>query len=426
MAKKKIEKPGREFTKRQLSRWQQQKRRQRIIFGSAILVIVAVLAIVGVGVYQGWYVEQYRPLHETVIEVNGTEFDMEYFIEVLEYFRDVQGVPDQYLEMITPQAITTIEDSELMRQAAMELGITVSDEEVDEGLESIGLPPSRVNRDMLRTQMLSTRLLEEYFEQQVPEYAEQRHVMAMFLESESQANEVRDRLEAGEDFATLAGELSLDATTKEAGGDLGWVAEGVLYLKTGSSILEENAFDCELGVLSQPIYEDKAKTLGYWLIEVVSRDDVAERAQVKMILLGSEEEAIEVRDRLEAGEDFATLVSEFSQHDVSKASGGQLEVSSEGMISPTFYDFVFDPETEVGVLSQPIRDEGVSTTGGYWLMEVVDVDSNRLIEEEDRDLLKQSALSQWVEALREDPDNIIQNYLDDEKKQWAIAQVRGG
>ncbi len=51
MAKKKAEKPKRELTKRQLSRWQQQRRRQRIIFGSGILIIVAVLSVVGAGVY---------------------------------------------------------------------------------------------------------------------------------------------------------------------------------------------------------------------------------------------------------------------------------------------------------------------------------------------------------------------------------------
>ncbi|GAG36553.1 unnamed protein product, partial [marine sediment metagenome] len=115
MAKKKVEKPRREVTRRQLSRWQQQKRRQRIILIVGISIIVAVLAVVGVGVYQGWYVPQYQPLHETVIEVNDTEFDMAYFIEVLEYSRDAQGMPDEYLGFIAAGLVRPIQENELVR-----------------------------------------------------------------------------------------------------------------------------------------------------------------------------------------------------------------------------------------------------------------------------------------------------------------------
>jgi len=388
---------------------------------------VAVLAIVGVGVYQGWYVPEYQPLHEVVIEVNDTEFDMAYYIEVLEYYRDAQGLPNEYMTYIAPGAVRTIQENELVRQAAMELGITVGDDEVDEVLESAGFPLNRAYRDMFRRSMLEERLLEEYFEQQVPQFAEQRHVMAMFLESESQADEVIARLEAGEDFAAIAGELSLEGITQTQEGDLGWLPEGVLTLEMGSPLIDEAAFDSDVGVLSQPIYEEtRYKAVGYWLVEVTERDAETGRAWVMMILLSSEEEADEVIARLEAGEDFGALVEEFSQHDASRPTGGLLEIASEGQISSTFYYAIFDPELEVGVLSQPIRDEEVNTSGGYWLVEVVGMDDNRQIEEEDRELLKAGVLADWIEALWDDPDNDIQSYLDEEKIQWAISQVIGG
>ncbi len=195
------------------------------------------------------------------------------------------------------------------------MGFSVSDEEVDKKLNSYDPPLSKDYRDVVRAQMLVSKLSEEYFDQQVPTYAEQRHIMAMFLESESQANEVRARLEAGEDFTQLAGELSLDTTSKEKKGDLGWHPEGVLTLTLGTSLVDEYAFSAEAGALSQPILDEtKTKTVGYWLIKVVSRDEEAKTAQVKVMLLGSEQEANEVRARLEAGEDFATLAKELSQH----------------------------------------------------------------------------------------------------------------
>jgi len=434
MAKKsKVEKPRREVTKRQLSRWQKQKKRQRIIFGLAILVVVAVLSVIGVGVYKGWYVPEYKPLHETVIEVNGTEFDMEYYITMFEYYYYAyyyeEGWPAEYMVYIADDIVEIIEQNELVRQKAMELGVTVSDEELYEALEIEGYDPQIIEkyRDVFRAQMLLERMSDEYFEQQVPQSAEQRHIMAMFLESESQANEVRARLEEGEAFSELAAELSLDETCKEKEGDLGWRPEGVLPFLVESSVLEENAFSCEVGVLSEPIYEEaKTKMVGYWLIEVTERDEETEQAKAKVMLLGSEQEANEVRDRLEEGEDFGELAAEFSQHAASSQNGGEFEVTAKGQVSTVFDGFVFDPELELGSLSQPIRDDEVSTTGGCWLIEVTEADDNRQLDEENRYVLKTDALNQWVEGLMDDPDNNIVSYLDDEKKQWAVSYITGG
>ena len=422
MAKKKAEKPKRELTKRQLSRWQQQKKRRRIILGSGILVIVAALSIVGVGIYNRWYIPEYKPLRETVIEVNDTKFDMDYYIKMLRYYGG--GMPIEQMGFVADEVVKVIERSELMRQGAMALGISVSDKEVDEELKSRDLQLSKDYRDVVRTQMLVSKLSDEYFDQKVPQFAEQRHIFAMFLESESQVNEVRARLEAGKDFAQLAGELSLDATCKEKKGDLGWRPEGILSLMFATPVLDEYAFNCEVGVLSQPIYdENKTKSVGYWLIKVSERDEGAKTAKVKVMLLGSEQEANDVRARLEAGGDFAILAKALSQHDASKENGGDFDVSEDTM-SSAFNEFVFS--SELGVLSQPIRDDTVSTKGGYWLLKVADIDNNRQITDEDRDLLKADVLSKWVKALEDDPKNKVESYLDEEKKAWAIWHAIGG
>lgn len=424
MAKKKVEKPRRELTRRQHSRRQQQKRRQRIIFGSGILIILAVLAVVGAGVYNQWYVPKYKPLHETVIEVNDTKFDMSYYIKMLKVYT---GGTSEQMYGWADWVVSAIEQNELIRQEAAKLGYSVSDKEVNEQLNSYGTPLTEDYSDVIRAQLLLDKLKDEYFDQQVPTYAKQRHIMAMFLESESQANEVRTRLEAGEDFAALATELSLDATCQAKGGDLGWRPEGTLSLLIESPVLEENAFSCEVGVLGQPIYEEtKTKAVGYWLIEVESRDMEATTATVKVMLLASEQQANEVKARLEAGEDFATLATEFSQHSASKANGGEFEVTAKGTVSSAFDEFVFDPEVELETLSQPIRDEEMSTTGGYWLIKITEADDNRQIDDENRNLLKSDALNQWASGLIDNPDNNVVSYLDDTKKQWAISYILGG
>ena len=421
MTKKKTDKPQRIVTKRQLSHWQQQKKRQRIILSLGIFVIVAVVVIVGVG----WYIGQYQPLHQTVIRVNNTEFNMKYYIEMLKLYGGDQ--PGQYTQYLADSAVKNIEQNELIRQGALKLEISVSDDAVKEELKSSDLPNSDINRDLVRTQLLIIKLRDEYFEQQVPVSADQRHVMAMLLESEQQATEVKARLENGESFAELTEELSLDYLSKTNQGDFGWHPKDILNELLGATIVEYT-FNSEVGVLSQPIYDEElSKAVGYWLIMVLDIDEDEEEAHVKTMLLGSEEEAQDVKARLEAGEDFATLAKELSQLDGVEENEGDLGILTPGYVSPTFDEFVFNPELKLEMLSEPLRDEDIVTKGGYWLIKVVDKDGDRPIDDNDRNLLMAKVLDEWVSSLWDEPENEIDDsYLDDEKKAWAIGQAARG
>jgi len=421
LTKKKADKPQRIVTKRQLSHWQRQKKRQRIILGLGIFVIAAVIVIVGVG----WYIGQYQPLHQTVIRVNNTEFNMKYYIEMLKLYGSDQL--SQYTQYLADSAVKNIEQNELIRQGALKLGISVSDDAVKEELKSSDLPDSDINRDLVSTQLLINKLRDEYFGQQVPVSADQRHVMAMLLESEQQAAEVKARLKNGESFAELAEELSLDYLSKTNQGDFGWHPKDILNELLGATIVEY-AFNSEAGVLSQPIYDEEiSKAVGYWLIMVLDIDKDEEEAHVKAMLLGSEEEAQDVKTRLEAGEDFATLAKELSQLDGVEENEGDLGILTPGMMSPVFDEFVFNPELKLEMLSEPLRDEDIVTTGGYWLIKVVDKDEDRPIDDNDRDLLTAKVLDEWVSSLWDEPENDIDDsYLDDEKKAWAIGQAARG
>ena len=86
-------------------------------------------------------------------------------------------------------------------------------------------------------------------------------------------------------------------------------------------------------------------------------------------------------------------------------------------------EFAYNPDTEIGAISEPLHDEDILTKGGYWLIEVLDEDANRRIDTEYREYLKTKALDEWVASLMDDEDNIIINYLDEEKKSWAVEQA---
>jgi len=419
---KKIVKPRREFTRQQLSRWQREKRRQRIIFSIGLFVIIAVLALVA----SAWFIYQYKPLHETVIRVNDTKFDMNYYIKMLKYFGQGQGY--NYISRQADGVVQIIERNEIIRQEAQELGFAVSNREVDKRLKSNSPPLSRDYRDIARAEILTERLKDEYFDEQVPLVAPQRHILAMLLESENQAAEVRARLERGESFTDLASELSLEGYSKLESGDLGWHSKEALAALLGIPLPGDYAFSSEVGVLSEPLHDEEViKRTGYWLIKVMDRSEEMRSANVEVILLGTEEDAVAIRERLEAGEDFNTLAKGFSLAFGAEEDEGKVGWILPGAVTPAFDEFVFDPELEIDTLSEVIRDEGALTKGGFWLIKVLDKDDNRQIEESDRDILKAKALEEWVTSLLEDPENEIDDsYLTLEKKDWAVYKAAGG
>ena len=110
----------------------------------------------------------------------------------------------------------------------MKLGISVSDDEAREKLKGANIPVNSASLDLVRSQMLQDRLYKEYFDSQVPKSAAQVHIMAMFLESENQATEIRARLQNSENFTALAEEYSLDDYSKNNKGDIGWHPKDIL------------------------------------------------------------------------------------------------------------------------------------------------------------------------------------------------------
>jgi len=423
LAKKKVaERPKHKPTRRQLSRWQKQKRRQRFIIGIGTSVIVVALALVVAGIYNQWYIPQSKPLKETVVEVNDTRFNMAYYIDTLDY--QLAGIPQQQVLFFLDIIAEGIQQNELIRQEALKMGVTVSDDEISEEIKNNELPGNQAVRDITRTQLLVQKLKEGYFNDQVPLSVEHRYIMTMFLESESQADEIRDRLAAGEDFSQLAGELSLDGYTLEMNGDLGWKPQGVIDGLLLTSVLDEYVFSNPVSEAAVKVRDaEKTKDLGYWLIEVLERNEETGQAHVRAMMLASEEETQMIISRLSGGEEFATLAEEYSQA-WSDEDGADLGWLASGGASDVFDEFVFDSETELNVVSGPIRDESISTAGGCWLLKIPD-GGLREISDDDRDLIIEKAMQEWLDSILEDPENILIIYLDEEMKEFAISRFTG-
>jgi len=401
--------PERVPTRHQLSKWQRQMKIRRIVIIAAVVFLAGIFSWVG---YE--YYEDYKsdPLREVVIEVNGVPFNMEYYVNMLDVYTASMNytVISSYGDYIANMVADGIIDTELLRQGAENLDIEVTAAEIDAKLKEYELPSDRVYRDIISADLLQEKL-KEYFGSGLNATMEQAHVQVMLVESEDVADEVITEIEAGGNFTVLAEEFSCNSTVE---GDLGWLPRELMP----NTLIADAAFNLTRGEIKTIYDETATKDVGYWLIEITGKQDG--EVEARAMLLGSETEAEHVKAEL-VSRNFSSLAKEYSQHE-SKDEGGELGLLKQGdMGSEAFDQVAFNiPVNEV---SEPVKDESVQTTGGYWLVKVVDR-GERQLETEVREGLRDKHLNDWFEEWKE--DSTIENMLDEEKKSWAVDRVLEG
>lgn len=341
MAKRKVKREL-PLTRKQISRRQREERQRRLILLGAGAVLLLVLSILGFGYYETKFLKPASP----VAEVNGVALRTDEYQKMVifqrftldQYRRNLEGQLSQLdssdetmaaianlfqqelarLELqraqIPSQALEMMIEDELIRQGAEERGITVTEEEIDRAIEeSYGYQREPVTptttptptvtateaitptptlpavteeqfeeayqqslvaiakvgisegfyRDMVRRGLLRSKMW-EVVGREVPTSEEQVRVRRIVLETEEEAEAVRERLKAGEDFATLAQELSIDEFTRENGGDVGWMAFDERDLSFSAM-----AFQLEVGEISRVIETAR----GYEILKLEEKDE---------------------------------------------------------------------------------------------------------------------------------------------------------
>jgi len=250
------------------ARRQETERRVQLFLGAMMAIVV--VAVLGLGAY-GYYDANIRPKHERVLTVGDRDFSMAYMERHLRYVIRTASATDAARYDANTALQTTIDkvlDAEMERLGAPSLGISVSEEEIDaEVREQLRIPEedreafaaayrkevrdSGLEPDEYRAAVAAKLLnekLKQHFRDQVPATADQVRARVIQVGTEEEAQKVLERLRAGEDFADLAAELSLDTSTKDNGGEMDWIARGGVAAE-----VEAVLFALEAGQLSEPL-----------------------------------------------------------------------------------------------------------------------------------------------------------------------------
>lgn len=383
------------MTKRQLARWQREKRRQRLLFITIGFVAVVVVGVLGFGLFYEYVAKP----SAAVATVNGETIRRDTYekmrkLQILEqnYASQQQdptaaGTLNTQLAQVKdeqPQSQTVdqmVEDT-LLAQKASSLGISVSNSEVD------------------------AEIAKQFPKPEATPAPSSAPVTGTTTPSPTASPAAGVTPSASATPST--GVTSSNGVTPSASSQPTLTVQGKA---TPAPSLDQAAYSNFLSLLKNTIgfseqdYRDLVVRPQLMRQKLQDRmnatvPNVAEQVHAEHILLKTEDDAKAVLAELKQGKDFAELAKQKSEDPGSKDSGGDLGWFQRGMMVSEFDSAAFN--TKVGDLVGPVK-----TTYGYHIIKVLEKQANRPLMADQQ---------QQAQALA------LQNWWDKEKKAASIQE----
>jgi parvulin-like peptidyl-prolyl isomerase len=249
-----------------------------------LTVLVVVGGVAGIAIYQN----NVAPFQTAVLKVDDAELKMGYFLkrvrlsgqEPLTVLQELTR--EMIIDLVAPNPpydiVLTDEDvDQFARELASAGGAPINDLEFREWyrqqVNDSGLDDDEF-RDLLRRNLLSLRM-GEYLGDRMPTVVEQVHLHMIAFGSYEDALEIKERLDAGEDFHELAREHNQVPDLKQSGGDLGWLPRAALLPNIAGVAFDQLA----VGEASQPLALSQASSQNQAFAVIL----VSERADARQV-----------------------------------------------------------------------------------------------------------------------------------------------
>lgn len=433
-----------------MTRLNYSKFRKLVLTG--ILLVMGVINAFAQNFYSG---NEIKPVDRIVAVVNEEVITQQEINELLQNtIQQLQKQATQLprIEVLEKQLLEQLIMKRIQLQRAKEIGLTVSDNDLDQALHRIVQDNhltmdefrqvllqegTNVNafREEIRDEMLIQRLKEQAINERVnvteseidnflenqansPTANEEYRIAHILIHTseqmdEAQINERHQRaerayedLQQGASFAQVSAEYS-DAPDAMQGGELGWRP-----LAQIGSPFAELLLQMQPGELT-PIVRSQ---IGFHIIKLLERRKLeksvtiieqthAQHILIKVSEIISEEDAHQlidqIRERIDNGADFMEMAKAYSE-DASASAGGDLGWVSPGDTVPEFEQAM--NALLPGQVSQPVR-----TPFGWHLIKVIERRSQDVSEQKQRETARKTiharkadaVTQEWLQQLRD-------------------------
>lgn len=225
---------------------------------------------------------------------------------------------------------------------------------------------NQLSKNYLNDSKVTNELVQEAYNRMQQE-VRASHILVLVDEGASPADTlkayqkvvaIKKRLDAGEDFVTVAKDASEDPSAKDNGGDLGYFSAFRMVYP-----FENAAYRTKVGQISKPF----RTRFGYHIIKVV--DKRANRGEVTaahIMLLKQDENGPkenakstieEIYQKIQQGENFESLAQQFSDDKSSSVRGGVLQRFGSGQLSSEEFENVAFGLKEKNQISTPFETQ---------------------------------------------------------------------
>lgn len=391
-ALKQAQQPKAPMTKRDLSRWQKQKRQERLALGFVIATIVVVTGII----FYGIWVEILSRPGQTVATVGSTKISLGALAEQSKY--EAKTLDQQIV-------LTQSQLQQAKVQAQQDSSMSFLAQYVQQQLQQLQQQRLYLSDG---SQVLENLIQNALIRQEVVKRGGNVTSSDVDLEIQRQFQPQEPASSAITDTATLTD--TTGATPTVVPTPIPADAWKTQYQDTLTSYKIADA-EFRRFTMEPIVWQNK-------LSEMMGAEVplTAEQVHVKQILLPTEAEARDVLALMKQAPatTFEELAKARSTDAATKDSGGDL-----GWVLPG--ELAAELETVAFTLTVGQVSDVISTTQGAYIIKVEEKDPNHALSKTQLDAKKSQAYTNWLDSATASPD--IKRYLDSSKQTWLSKQI---